>query len=280
MKRRLRHGLVALGVVLVALWLAFLRPAALGGSTEYVIVSGTSMEPTLYADDLVVVRERDRYDIGDIVAMHVPEGAAGPVDVVIHRIVGGNASEGYVTQGDNRRTQDEWRVTPNDILGARLVRIPKAGMVLGWLAEPFVLGVAVGAAVTSLVWTVRTRTRPAVATAATAAPLEPASTDVDTAPPPVAPAPLRPANTATAAASGGTHRHRPGASPRDVADRIRHRYEHATDPETRLQIRQTVFELAATFASEDPDFDAAAFLRACGAHAYDVDATAQRHHQR
>jgi hypothetical protein len=37
----------------------------------------------------------------------------------------------------------------------------------------------------------------------------------------------------------------------------------------RIRIRQLVFEQAIAFKSEDPDFDTAAFLRACRAHAYD-----------
>lgn len=290
MKRSAARVLVAVGLGLAALWLAYLRPTALGGSTQYVIVSGTSMEPTLYEGDLVVVRERARYEVGDVIAVRVPEGAAGPADVVIHRIVAGNETDGYITQGDNRRAHDEWRAMPDDILGTRLVRVPKLGALLSWLAQPFVLGFAIGAAAASLVWAYWTQARAAATTTAPAA-STPATTDQAplptkpvTAPSPTTPGTLRPARAATSATgatSGSAHRHRPGASSRDaVADRIRHRYEHTTDPAVRLQIRQTVFELAATFASEDPAFDAAEFLRACGAHAYDVGAAPDRDHQR
>ena len=60
----------------------------LGGPASYVIVSGHSMEPTLYTGDLVVVHQRDEYSVGDMVAFEIEGGSQ-----VIHRIVGGSAAE-------------------------------------------------------------------------------------------------------------------------------------------------------------------------------------------
>jgi signal peptidase I len=48
----------ALAAALTAWFL--LAPQALGGSVEYLVVSGTSMKPGLTAGDLVVVRSADR----------------------------------------------------------------------------------------------------------------------------------------------------------------------------------------------------------------------------
>jgi signal peptidase I len=309
-----RLALVVL-VVLAALWVVFLRPTALGGRTAYVVVSGPSMEPTLRDDDLVVVRERSSYAIGDVIAFRVPD--IGPEGEVIHRIVGGSAEEGFVTRGDNREVDDNWRVYPEDILGRRLARIPRVGAVLDWLAEPMVLGLMVGAALATLYWAFRLhRERERRATApASAAPVaapspnghrpRPAPVPVPPAPVgpvaatpvPVPPAPVGPvAATPAPAESGpsepgvaGPPSAGPAAEPPtrptlvpdaapwpdadpgghdEVATRIRERYERA-DPETRVAIRQLVFEQAMAFKARDPDFDTAAFLRACGAHAYE-----------
>ncbi|HEX7096619.1 MAG TPA: signal peptidase I [Acidimicrobiales bacterium] len=273
-KRWIARALLAVAFASGVLWLVFLRPTALGGSTEYILVSGTSMEPTLHEGDLVILRQRDRYEIGDVVAFDVPEGTPGPDSTVIHRIIGGNADDGYVTRGDNRESMDAWHPTHDAILGARVARVPYVGRVLGWLAHPFVLGLAIGAAGSSLVWLYRLRQQTARQT--------PTDAEVTTAVVTREPAAARatPA-TATPNVVKGAHHHRRGGSPHDVvAARIRHRYERTSDPELRLRLREAVFELAMTFAAEDPDFDAAAFLRACGAHAYDVDATQRSPHQR
>jgi signal peptidase I len=142
-------------VIAIALaWFVFLRPTALGGSAGYVVVSGSSMQPTLRDGDLVVVRERDRYAVGDVIAFHVPEGS-GPDDYVIHRVVEGSASAGYVTRGDNRTTPDPWRTPHDEVLGARIARVPGLGAFAQWLAGPFPIGVLVGAVLASAFWILR-----------------------------------------------------------------------------------------------------------------------------
>jgi signal peptidase I len=120
---------MAAGVLLVA-WLTFLRPAALGGPVGFVLVSGTSMQPNLQPGDLVVLRRLPDYEIGDIVAFHLPEGQGDRRVKVIHRIIGGSARSGYVLQGDNRQEQDLWRPRPDEIHGEAWVRIPAVGSLL------------------------------------------------------------------------------------------------------------------------------------------------------
>lgn len=137
--------------VLLAAPAALLWPQALGGSVEYLVVSGESMEPGMHTGDLVLVRRSRSYDIGDAIAYRVREGAAGAGSVVIHRIVGGNADDGFVTQGDNRRQTDLWRPYPEEILGERWVLLAGAGQVVALLRVPLVLAaVAAGGAVVML----------------------------------------------------------------------------------------------------------------------------------
>lgn len=111
-------------------WFFLLRPASLGGPASYVIVSGTSMEPTLYTGDLVITRRQESYEVGDIVAFRVEDG------LVIHRIVGGTAESGYVLRGDNRDSSDWWRPTPQEIAGRMWVRLPGMGRWVQRLREP------------------------------------------------------------------------------------------------------------------------------------------------
>lgn len=121
------------------IWAIWLRPQILGGSTGFVLISGQSMEPGIRHGDLVVVRTEREYAIGDVIAYRIPEGDAGAGAVVIHRVTGGSAAEGFVTQGDNRELADQWRPRPRDVVGSLWLHVPAAGKVLGALARPIVL---------------------------------------------------------------------------------------------------------------------------------------------
>jgi signal peptidase I len=165
MSRLVRRRLVRAVVVaaLVLAWAIELRPAALGGPLSFVIVSGTSMEPRMSSGDLVVVRERSDYQIGDVVAFRLPEDHGGGNAKVIHRITGGSARSGFTVQGDNRNSQDLWRPRPDQILGEEWLRLPGAGSVLVALrSSPFALAAASGATafLLMLLWPKRTRDEP------------------------------------------------------------------------------------------------------------------------
>ena len=95
MFKRLRSLLsYSLIITLAVVWFFWLRPTNLGGPATFVIVSGVSMEPTLYSGDLVILHEQPEYQVGDIVAYKVTNGN------VIHRIVGVEG-ERFILQGDN-----------------------------------------------------------------------------------------------------------------------------------------------------------------------------------
>ncbi len=124
---------------IVILW-----PHSFGGSVSYVMVSGTSMEPGMHTGDLVVIRARSEYRVGDSVAFRIREGEPGEGNVVIHRLVAGNEVDGFTTQGDNRTYQDPWTPTHDDILGRRWLLIPEVGMWIAQLRAPIPLGLFCG----------------------------------------------------------------------------------------------------------------------------------------
>lgn len=108
------------------------------------IVSGESMEPTLHAGDLVLTVRKRAYEVGDVVAYRIPEGQPGAGVLVIHRIVGGSARAGYITQGDNRDGRDPWRPRPSDVVGAKGVSVPRVGLALVYLRTPLGLAALAG----------------------------------------------------------------------------------------------------------------------------------------
>jgi signal peptidase I len=128
--RRLRRlagwGLL---VSVVAAWAVFVRPTFLGGPTTLLIVSGHSMEPRLHSGDLVVTLRQRTYRRGDVIAYHIPKRNAGAGALVIHRIVGGSAKDGYITRGDNRNYRDPWRPKRSDIAGEMKLRAPRLGLI-------------------------------------------------------------------------------------------------------------------------------------------------------
>ena len=126
------------GVVLLAAWFVLLRSASLDGPASYVIVSGRSMEPALRLHDLAIVRARDSYRVGDVIAFRVDEGE------VIHRIIGGDATHGFVVQGDNNPSPDLWRPQPAQIEGALWVQVPAGGRAIEFLRQPVNAAIVVG----------------------------------------------------------------------------------------------------------------------------------------
>lgn len=135
-----RVASVALAVAVVATWAWFLLPQSLGGRAAWVLVSGKSMLPTYKTGDLVLVRKQASYHAGEVIAYRVPQGDPMQGLQVIHRIIGGNAANGFVVQGDNRTAPDSWRPKPRDIVGAELVRIPYGVVVIQNLRSPLMLG--------------------------------------------------------------------------------------------------------------------------------------------
>ena len=127
--RTLTIGVCA--ILLVFGWY-FLAPQQLGGRTAYVTTTGTSMEPALHDGDLVVLRTRGGYEVGDVVAYRSPDLR----QVVLHRIVAFEAGR-LVTKGDHNTWLDGYRPAERDVLGEMAVRIPGLGARLSGVRSPW-----------------------------------------------------------------------------------------------------------------------------------------------
>ena len=117
---------------------ALFAPARVGGDVTYALISGTSMEPTMGPNDLVLVRP-PRIDVpGDVVAYHSPD-----LGLVIHRVTAIEDGR-LILQGDNNDWTDSHRPALSEVAGKLWVSVPGAGRVVRWLAPPLgpsVLGV-------------------------------------------------------------------------------------------------------------------------------------------
>lgn len=139
-KEKCEHGLlrrcllIAVGLILginVYLWNA----RSLGGNQlpmpfgygMAVVLSG-SMEPALKVDDLILVRETDQYEVGDIVVYQ------SGYELIVHRIVFMDGNE-IVTQGDANSAADS-PIVREAVKGIVSARIPFVGKLAGLLKKP------------------------------------------------------------------------------------------------------------------------------------------------
>jgi signal peptidase len=136
---------IALVVAVCLFWMHYLRPQSLGGNAGYVLVSGQSMEPRYHTGDMVLVEKQASYHAGQVIAYRVPKGDPMAGAQVIHRIIGGDATHGFVVRGDNRTAPDVWRPRPRDIVGVKALRIPNAIVVLQYLRAPMFLALLAAA---------------------------------------------------------------------------------------------------------------------------------------
>ncbi len=147
-----RRVLALLGTIFI--WFAvavdawYLWPTNLGGSTSFVIVSGSSMEPTYFGGDLVIARKMEP-SIGDVI-VYAPEGFGGAQ--IVHRIIGGNGEDGWVMQGDNNTFIDPFEPKEAEVRGVVVVHYSSLGQLTALLLSPIVWASVLLLSIVLLVW--------------------------------------------------------------------------------------------------------------------------------
>jgi signal peptidase I len=124
-----------LGVAVAAAAWLFLAPAQLGGSTGYVVLYGTSMEPRYSAGDLVLTRPAANVQVGDVVAYHHPELGR----TVLHRVVE-QQGERLQLKGDANDYLDLPRATKVAVVGREWLHLPGVGGALERVRQPVPAG--------------------------------------------------------------------------------------------------------------------------------------------
>jgi signal peptidase len=106
------------------------------------------MEPTYYTGDLVIARCAEA-SVGDVI-VYQPTDLGGAR--IIHRITGGDATTGWVMQGDNNASADPFNPAGSEVLGVATVYLPKVGLVARGLTSPFVWGSFILIAIGLFIW--------------------------------------------------------------------------------------------------------------------------------
>ena len=105
--------------------------AQLFGIHRYLVVSG-SMEPSLYAGDMVFVNSNTAFDdveIGDVIIFKYKDMN------VIHRVVEETLIDGekhLKTKGDNNECADGYLTTEENFCGVAICQIPKLGFLIDY----------------------------------------------------------------------------------------------------------------------------------------------------
>lgn len=106
------------------------------GIKPFIVLTG-SMEPTIKAGDLVMVKEVEIQELkqGDIIAFrHTREDV-----VLIHRIVRIDTKDGETilkTKGDNNQTEDEFSVEYKNVEGIYIIRFNQLGTIAMFIRSP------------------------------------------------------------------------------------------------------------------------------------------------
>lgn len=138
--RNLRRHRFRAALVRGVAWMAFaaviaMIVAVLTGFTQLRVISSGSMAGTFEIGDVVVVLGNETIppSPGDVIIFHYYNtGRTAIVGEFCHRIVGGTAQSGFVTQGDANPEPDITPVLEDDVIGVVVGHVPG----LGWALQP------------------------------------------------------------------------------------------------------------------------------------------------
>ncbi len=117
---------IILGFIIAIGFNSFLG-LALSTDTPVVAVFSSSMEPTFYKGDMIIVTGTKDVLVGDIIIFDIQTKS----EPIIHRVYN-ITSEGILTKGDNpytNRNVDPWVIQEKDVHGKAVLKVP----LLGWL---------------------------------------------------------------------------------------------------------------------------------------------------
>jgi len=163
-----RASFLILILLLILLSLAPVVSNLLGRPVIAVAVRSWSMEPVLTRGDLVFLLptgENFNYRAGQVIAFRAEDNSKSRW--VMHRIVGGNRDNGFITRGDASSSTDQDRnyppIKPAWIagiaipVGGFLLKIPYAGNLVLFFGEnmenPFLLTVFLALLALLILWT-------------------------------------------------------------------------------------------------------------------------------
>ena len=100
------------------------------GSLHFMTVTGTSMEPVITSDDIIVISSgKTSIELGTIVAYYYHFEDNSSPSIITHRVID-FTPEGYRTKGDACANVDNYMVAAEDVIGVMRFKIPYLGALI------------------------------------------------------------------------------------------------------------------------------------------------------
>jgi hypothetical protein len=127
----IRAGIKWLGYFLAATLITFSAFSFTGTLKARIVLTG-SMAPTIHPGDIIITTttEHKAPKKGDIVAYTARRFNGAAVATISHRIIGGDATKGFIVKGDSNPSPDVQHPGLKDISGVVLLIIPYIGNLL------------------------------------------------------------------------------------------------------------------------------------------------------
>jgi len=166
---------VAVIIIVMVFLLFFSYPVGgliLNTTNPWMVVDGTSMEPSFHYGDLIVIGgvSPEELRLGDVIVFQKVNLIKSPNKLTTiplpyaHRIVYVNQvgdQYSFVTKGDNNMETDVWSVPSNGVIGKVVLVVPKLGFLIVILDKIEVkIGVIAAIALIFFLWSSKKRTQP------------------------------------------------------------------------------------------------------------------------
>lgn len=127
-KKSIRNIIIALLLIVLflnlSLWDTSNNKISIFNKVGAAVVVSNSMEPVLSVNDLIVLKKKDNYQVGDIIVYKLNN------ELVVHRIVKINHDE-IITKGDANEYEDK-AINLNAVRGELYFSIPYVGVIVNF----------------------------------------------------------------------------------------------------------------------------------------------------
>ena len=106
----------------------------------YTII-GKSMEPTLFENDIIIIKKQSNYKLNDIITFTYTDENYNNI-IITHRIINlkeENNKIFFITQGDNNKFKDNILIENNKVTGKLILKLPKFGYIKDFILNNLVI---------------------------------------------------------------------------------------------------------------------------------------------
>lgn len=138
------YYLLALAALGLGALLVLMQTDIMPGYDVRIVQSG-SMEPAIMTGSVVVIQDRERYEVDDVITFGGSDSATSLPTT--HRVVETIVQDGelaYITKGDANTDRDQQPVREGDVRGTVLFSIPYLGYILDFARQPLGFALLIG----------------------------------------------------------------------------------------------------------------------------------------